>query len=364
MKKTFVVILCVLIVLVLISTIGFLFGYSYYKEQIGPVTKECQETIAFEVKQGDTFYSLAPRLKSMGLINSEDMYKIYLKLNKPEGLLVGRFKLNSCYSVEKIIEILQGKTDKKDRESTDIVITFTEGKNMRSVAKTIASNTNNTEDDVYALLKDETYLKELINTYWFLDDTILNKKIYYSLEGYLYPNTYNFKDKNVTVKEIFKKLLDETSKQLEPYRQEIEKSKYSVHEILTFASIVELEAGPTYRPEVAGVFYNRLNNKISLGSDVTTYYGAKVDMAERDLYNSEIIAINDYNTRPTSFLGLPIGPICNPSVSSIKAVLNPKKTDAFYFVSDNTGKIYFSKTLNEQNQTIAKLKREGSWERY
>ena len=121
---------------------------------------------------------------------------------------------------------------------------------MRYIASVIAKNTNNTEKDVYNLLKDQNYLNELINTYWFLDKSILNKNIYYSLEGYLYPDKYNFKDKDVTVKDIFKVMLDEEEKKLAPYKDEIIKSKYSYHEILTLASIIELEAGAADRAKV------------------------------------------------------------------------------------------------------------------
>lgn len=360
MKKAVKIFSAIAIILVVLAIITFLLGYNYYKKQIGPVDKNSKEVIRFTVERGDTYYSIGPSLEEKGLIKSVNMYKIYLKLNKPGELKMGEFDLSPSLSVSDIVSILQGRG-----VSTDIVITFTEGKNMRNVAKVIATNTNNTEEDVYNLLKDKDYLSGLVDEYWFIDESILNNKLYYSLEGYLFPNTYNFINKNVTVKDIFKKLLDETGRQLEPYRTDIENSKYKIHEILTLASIVELEANTdVYRAEVAGVFYNRLNNKISLGSDVTTYYAAKVDMAERDLYQSEINDINNYNTRPTSFIGLPVGPICNPSISSIKAVLYPKKTNAFYFVSDNKGNIYFSKTLTEQNQTIAKLQKEGLWQRY
>ena len=237
---------------------------------------------------------------------------------------------------------------------------------MRWIAKTIAEKTNNTEEDIYNLLKDKTYLNELINEYWFIDNSILNGNIYYSLEGYLYPNTYNFKDKNVTVKEIFKVMLDETNKQIEPYKQNIVSSKYSYHQLLTLASIIELEAlKENDRYMVSSVFYNRLNIKMPLGSDVTTYYAAKVDMSERDLYAAELNAVNAYNTRSAAMAGkLPIGPICNPSIVSIKAAINPSKSNYYFFVADKYGKIYYTKTNAEHEQLIARLKSEGKWYTY
>ena len=116
---------------------------------------------------------------------------------------------------------------------------------------------------------------------------------------------------------------------------------------------------------MAGVFYNRLNSNWSLGSDVTTYYGAKINMSDRDLYVSEINEKNAYNTRNSSMAGkLPVSPICNPSMSSIKAALYPKTTDKYYFVADKYGKTYFTKTNSEHNQIITKLKRECLWYTY
>ena len=101
---------------------------------------------------------------------------------------------------------------------------------------------------------------------------------------------------------------------------------------------------------------------MSLGSDVTTYYGAKVEMSERDLYASEINAINDYNTRPAAMAGkLPVGPISNVSEASIKAVLYPIESDYLYFVADKYGTVHFTKTYAEHLAIINKLKSEGAW---
>ena len=237
---------------------------------------------------------------------------------------------------------------------------------MRSIANTISTHTTNTEDEVYNLLKDTEYLNSLINEYWFIDEKILNKGLYYSLEGYLYPNTYEYMNKDVSIKEIFKTLLDEMDKKLSPYKTDILSNKYSVHEILTLASIVELEgANSDDRAGIAGVFYNRLNSNMQLGSDVTTYYAAKIEMSDRDLYQSEINDKNNYNTRSSYLAGkLPIGPICNPSIKSIEAVLYPKTHDYYYFVADINKKTYFTKTYSEHLATRNDLIEAGLWYMY
>ena len=136
--------------------------------------------------------------------------------------------------------------------------------------------------------------------------------------------------------------------------------------MLTLASIVELEGTKNSdRAGIAGVFYNRLSSGWSLGSDVTTYYAAKIDMHERDLYLSELNDYNAYNTRHSMMAGrLPVGPICIPGLDSISATSNPTNHDYYYFVADKNKKTYFSKTDAEHNSLVASLKEQNLWYEY
>lgn len=334
-----------------------------YNNKLQAVSKKNIE-VEFKVENGSTYYTIASKLKKAGLIKSEFCYKLYIKFNRPKVALgSGIYKLNKNMSVKKIINAL-AKHNSRDPDA--IVLTFKEGKNMRWIASYIEENTNNSKEDVYNLLSDKAYLNELINKYWFLTNDILNDKIYYSLEGYLYPNTYDFKNKNVSVKEIFERLLDETEAKVKKFKNSIESNSYTVHQIFTLASIIELEAGKSKdKNGIASVFYNRLSNNMPLGSDVTTYYAAKVDMSERDLTYAEVNDINSYNTRSSSMAGkFPIGPICNPTVESISAVLKPEKNDYYFFVADKNGNTYFTKTYNEHTAKVKELKEKGLWYNY
>lgn len=304
---------------------------------------------------------IADTLYKNKLIKNKKAFKIYVRLTKKTNLKAATYKLSENMGTRKIIDILS----KGKGNHNDITITFKEGINIRKIAKIIENNTNNKEEDVYKLLKNEEYLNKIIEKYWFIDKVIKNKDIYYSLEGYLYPNTYAIKSKDTTPEEIINKMLDETEKKLTPYKEQIEKNKMTTHEILTLASLIELEGVTTEdRKKISSVFSNRIEKNMTLGSDVTTYYGAKIDMGERDLYNKEVTECNNYNTRCGSFLGLPISPICNPTIESIEAALNPTKTDYYYFVADKNKKVYFSKNQIEHNNTINRLKKEGLWFEY
>ena len=131
------------------------------------------------------------------------------------------------------------------------------------------------------------------------------------------------------------------------------------------ASIAELEGNDLDdRKKIVQVFQNRMQRGMNLGSDVTTYYGARVDMGDRDLYAEEVNTCNSYNTRCASFKTLPVSPICNPSIVSILAVIESDDNDYLYFVADKNKKIYFSKTLKEHNATILKLKEKNLWLEY
>ena len=161
-------------------------------------------------------------------------------------------------------------------------------------------------------------------------------------------------------------MLDKMEDILSNYKDRIDNSKYNVHEVLTIASIIEMESSHVEdRKDVASVIYNRLSRNMAIQSDVTTYYAIKVDMGERDLYQKELDTYNPYNTRGPNMEGkLPIGPISSVSKSSIEAAVNPNNTDYLFFVADKAGKVYFSKTVSEHNQIISELKTKGLWFEY
>lgn len=359
MKKRLVIILLSIIILVALFLLS---SCIFYNLNLRAVSSNSNE-VEFMVDSGSTYYDVIEKLKKEDLIRNEFCFKLYIKFNKVNDIQAGTYKLNKNMAVKDIVDIFsKGNTYNPDA----IVITFKEGKHMRNIAYTISSNTNNTEEEVYSLLNNKEYLNNLINEYWFITDEILNSNIYYPLEGYLYPNTYEFKNKDVSVEEIFKTMLDQMGKKLETYKTDLLSNNYSIHEILTLASIIELEGKQSVdRAGIAGVFYNRLNKNMSLGSDVTTYYAAKVEMSERDLYTYEINDRNYYNTRSDYLAGkLPVGPISNPSIESIEASLYPEKNNYLYFVADKNGKTYFSETYNQHLSKRDELIEAGLWYTY
>ena len=351
--KTIMIILVILLVGIFVVAVT-------YNWAISPVSKK-SDPVTITIKEGSTPYTIGDTLYENKLIKSKKIYKVYVKVNGIKDIKASTYELNRNMSLKEIMDTLAAGNAYNPNE---IRITFKEGLNVRKIARLIEEKTNNSYDDVINLMADKEYIDSLVNKYWFLTDSVKNSKIYYPLEGYLFPNTYAFLNKDVTAKEIIETMLDEMDKQLTPYKDKITDSKYNVHELLTLASIVELEgASADDRASVAGVFYNRLSDGWVLGSDVTTYYYLKIDDFKQSLNGNPKLYDCDhaYNTRCTSYVGLPIGPISNPGKESIEATINYTKHNYYYFVADCKGKTYLSKTSNEHYNTIQRLKNENNW---
>ena len=344
-----------IILLVVFTTVILALGVYYKVNMAGTSNSDTKKIV--NIEEG-TINDIAKTLKDNNLIKNVSIFKVYIKLTNKSNLKAGTYELSENMGVEKIVKILEKGTKYNPNE---ISITFKEGINIRKIATLISENTNNSYDDVIKKASDETFIDTLINKYWFLTEDIKNKNIYYSLEGYLFPDTYRFNNREV----IFTKMLDEMDKKLSKYKDEINKSDLSVHEIITLASVVELEgAKATDRKGVAGVFYNRLASSAypTLGSDATTYYASKIDDWSYSLTYKELNDCkNKYNTRCSSNTGLPVGPICNPGIESIEATINPDKHEYYYFVADCNGKVYLTKNSTEHNNIINKLKKEDNW---
>ena len=361
--------LFVLLLLVVVVLLTFVILSKIY---LGPVDSKDDTPVEFVVTDNITGYGAAEKLEKEGLIRKAIVLKLYLKAHPDIMLKPGTYVLTKSMDVDEIVKILSD--DKKAKENEPIRITFVEGKRLTDYAKAIAEALNKnkeddqkiTADDVIKRLDSKEYVDKQIEKYDFITDVVYDDLIYHPLEGYLFPDTYEF-NQNATLDDVLDKLIATMAKKIEVYKEELDVAEYTVHEMLTLASIIELEGSTSDdRAGVAGVFYNRLKTGEPLGSDVTTYYGVKKDFS-RDLSKANLRACNGYNTRAESecpIHGLPVGPICSPSLASIAATIEPEEHDYYYFVADKNKKTYFSKTYSEHTATVARLKKEGLWYQY
>lgn len=332
--------------------------FGIYEYQISPVS-DSSEKVTLEIPTGTSTKEIGKLLKESGLIRNQDFFVLYVKLNGKSSLKASTYEFSPNMGLEKIVNALvEGNHYNPD----NVTITFKEGMNIRQIAILISENTNHTYEEFMAKMTDMEYIDALIDQYWFLTDEIKNEAIYYPLEGYLFPNTYQFQNKDVMIEEIIKTMLDEMDDVLTQDKAKIEKSNFTIHQLLTLASVVELEGvGEEDRDMIAQVFYNRLESGWSLGSDVTACYAFQVDIKNCN-DNVDYNKYNPYNTRSSQMAGkLPIGPICNPSLNSILGSISPKDHDYFYFVADKYKKVYFTKTEKEHLAIIQEIKNKGEW---
>ena len=346
LKKSFKLGVLIFLIIVLLSIFIYLFT---------PVSNSTKEQV-ITIESGASTKEIATILKDNKLIKSKILFEILSKI-KNANFYAAIYKLSPNMTINEIIEELQSS----GININDTTITIKEGQNIRQIAKLIEENTNINYDDIIAKTKDKEYLNELIDKYWFIEKDIKNTDLYYNLEGYLFPDTYSINKEETNVENIFALFLNQMDQVLSEYKKDIEKSEYSIHKLLTLASITQSEGyDDDDFKNIASVFYNRMNDQMALGSCVTSYYGVKKDMDEA-LTNSDINDQNKYNTRGDSPVLFPVGPISSPGKKAIEAVVNPIKTNYYYFVSDKNHKLYFTKTLKEHEQTITKLEQEGLW---
>ena len=352
MKNKIIVILIILIVIINIG-IG-VFGFN-----LGKVDNK-KTNVEINIKSGTSANEIINILDENNLIRSKFFNKVYLKFSY-YNLQAGIYELNTSMNTREILKYLN---DGKVTNKYNLRITFNEGLNVRGIARIISNNTNNKYEDVIKVFEDKEYAKKLIDKYWFLTDDILKTGIYYPLEGYLFPDTYEFMNKDVSVDTIITTLLNEFNKKVSPYKEEIENSNYNIHELITLASIAESESLPgADRKKVVSVSVNRMKNGMSLGSDMTAYYAYKLDDYKNGGLTIEQFnnCSSPYNTRCLSKMGLPIGPISNPSLDSIIGAIEYEDTTYLFYIADCSGKTYFTNTYDEFISKINELQQQGKW---
>ncbi|MDR1782599.1 MAG: endolytic transglycosylase MltG [Bacilli bacterium] len=344
----------ILLVILILLGVSLLF----VNISMSPVDKSDNTLRNFEVVKGATTNEVIDSLKKQKFIKNAEIAKLYAKIAHKTNMQAGVFQLKKSDNMITIIKHLNDPAN-----ITGVSLTFIDGKRVTDYAKVVEEKLGIKQKDFLAKCNDKKFIATLKEKYELVKDYKFNNKAYYLLEGLLAPDTYVV-SADSSAETVIEMMVKQANSIYLQNKADIKKSKLSVHDIYTLASIVDLEANSYEdRRAVASVFINRLNDDMPLGSDVTTYYGLKINVGDRDLTTAELAEENGYNTR-SGMLGLPVGPICNPSITSIRAVLNPKSGDNLYFVSDKNGKVYLAKTYEEHNKIIEDLKSKNLWFTY
>ncbi len=343
MKGKFKLIFIIAIVLVVVITGGLFF----YLSGLGAVDSNNDDPVTVNIPTGSGASYIVEILDENGLVKNKTCAKINARIGGYDTLQANTYIFSKSMTLTEMFKAINtGDFNYLSKEK----LTIREGLTIPQVAEAIAAEMPFSKAEIIKKWSDKAYLKELIGKYWFLTDDILDADIKYPLEGYLYPETYFITEENPSIESLTVMMLDMMDKQLTSIKKELDSNKYSIHEILTLSSIVEKESSNVSEamPEVAGVFINRLDKGISLGSDVTVNYIFEKDGVE--LTMSQLDSDDKYNTR--KFTGLPPGPICSVNINAIDSVLNYKDTEYMFFYATPEGEIIFSKTVDEHNKAV------------
>ncbi|MBU5466480.1 endolytic transglycosylase MltG [Virgibacillus sp. MSJ-26] len=332
----------IIISLILIFLVGIISGYMYIKSALQPVDPGNEQGVEVEIPLGSTSSSIANILEEKGIIKDSRIFRIYTKVKNESDFQAGAYTFTPAMTIDEIIESL--KSGVLVKEPIDKV-TIPEGKTVEEIAEIFAEKKYFSKKDFIDKVNDEKYVEELIEAYpSILSEEILDEDIRTPLEGYLFAATYDIYVENPNINDIIETMLDRTAEVVNENQKDIDKKKFTVHEALTFASLVEKEASSKdQRKGIASVFYNRLEEGMPLQTDPTVLYAMGEHKDKVLLKDLEIES--PYNTYQIDTL--PVGPISNFSVNSLKASLHPEKSDYKYFLHDNEGGIHFAETHEE-----------------
>ena len=291
------------------------------------------------IERGSTVSTIAEELKESGLIKHRWAFVLFAKLTgNANNFQYGTYALNTDMDYLELVTNLQ----KTATFRQTVRITIPEGRELREIIETLDKNNVCSSEDLWDAVENHEF------DYDFLKDLPQRPN---RLEGYLFPDTYEFFEDSDADTVLAKMLDNFNAKFSDDLRKRASEIGMSLDEVVTLASIIEREAASDEdRATVSSVFHNRLNSTQYplLQSCATVQYILK----ERKpvLTYADVRIESPYNTYLHE--GLPIGPIASPGLASIKAALYPETTDYYFFVVSATGEHVFSKTLEEHNAAV------------
>jgi len=290
-----------------------------------------------EIPKGASYSKGVDILMNEGIIKNRFAFLLLARLTMSDrSMKAGYYNLNTSMNpLEIFTRLIKGRI-------VEFTITIPEGSTLK-VIKSKVEKTGLIDDESWKLVRDREFLLSLD-----IDAP--------SLEGYIYPDTYNFA-KGADPKSIFGMMVQRMREKFDwPLLARAKELGMSINEVLTLASIIEKEAiYDSERPLISAVYHNRLKKNMKLQADPTVLYGVKKRW-KRIRYR-DLRRVTPYNTYVIK--GLPPGPIASPGIKSIKAALYYEDVDYMFFVSMNNGKHHFSRTGEEHMRAVVAFQRDG-----
>lgn len=333
-----VYLVCVVLGSCLLAGVGWLLVNDLCSLNKAPVE------VDITVEEGDTLSDVATKLKDAGLVNSKGFFKLasgflhYSRYVEP-----GTYKLNSDMDFRSlIVNMHDWKQDSMDAQGL-VQVTIPEGYSVRQIIDLLAEKGVATKEEL-----EDACANFEFQSYSFLKEDMLGKVN--RMEGFLFPTTQAFDPEKTAVYDIDTMLTNFVAQFDDDMMADINASGYSLHDIVTIASIIEKEGigDETERKNIASVLYNRLNTTDRetygyLQLDTTIYYALSLEGKDKTAFDKDLDS--PYNTY--KYPGLPAGPICCPGLDSIMAAIYPNDTEYYYFAAGKDGVNHFFKTYNE-----------------
>ena len=337
-NRTIIYLACVVLVSCLLAGIGWLLV-----NDVCSLNKPYTE-VEITVEEGDSRGDVAKKLHDAGLVNSRLVFNIagtFLHYNR--YVEPGTYKLNSDMDFRALITNMHDwETDAKEAQGL-IKVTIPEGYTVREIIDLLAEKGVATKEDL-----EDACANFEFQSYSFLKEDMLGKVN--RMEGFLFPTTQAFDPEKTAVYDIDTMLTNFVAQFDDDMMADINASGYSLHDIVTIASIIEKEGigDETERKNIASVLYNRLNTTDRetygyLQLDTTIYYALSLEGKDKTAFDKDLDS--PYNTY--KYPGLPAGPICCPGLDSIMAAIYPNDTEYYYFAAGKDGVNHFFKTYNE-----------------
>ncbi len=347
-----------LFILMLIS--GFVASYKFVTDDLGNKDNEVtidispEQGIPVEIPMGSSTDKIAAILQEKGLVKYPAVFKLQSKLNGYDGMYKsGTHIVSYDLDYDKLMRVLASKP-------VSVRVTIPEGYTFNQIMDELTNKKLIDKAKFSDIAKNEKYDFE------YLKGANRGQNL---LEGYLFPDTYEF-DMKAGENAIIKIMLKNFDDKFKPeYYKRLKDLNMTVDKVITLASIIEKEAKlPEDRKVIAGVFYNRLNGRYGAPRRLESCATMQYIYLTREAGNTPedtkkriargVILDNDKKTNDPfntyKFDGLPPGPICSPGKAAIEAALYPEDTSYIYFVAKGDGGTYFSKTLAEHNAAVAK----------
>jgi len=348
-------ILIVFIVLIVLAAAAIGGGALYVKNALEPVEPSDQE-VRVKIESGTGTSGIASQLEQQGLIRNATVFLGYLKW---KGLgskfKAGEYAMKPGMTIDDIVAMLnEGKTVKEET----IRLTIPEGFTVKQMAEKVGEVPGWSTDKFLQIAESATG-KYIADAY---KQIPANKDIQHHLEGYLFPETYEFKNGS-TEQDVVERMLQELDKRLTTlpgnWQDQLKTLGVSFHEMMTIASLVEREvAVDKERALVAGVIYNRIKEKMPLQIDATVQY--LFEKPKERLLEKDLQIDSPYNTYKIP--GIPPGPIGAPSIESIRAALYPETTKYLFYVTkkDGSKEHLFAETFAGHQKNIAESNKNQS----